>query len=382
VELVELAEQTASAACTDAACHAAASVRLRLAHSPCPPPPPPRLCPAQRRQLQTAALHGAAAGPARHSTSPRPALLPAPPPPPAAVLREGGLPVPHLPPVLLVRLPDHVAQVAHLPLAGPHRLQEGQVRSCSTSPSLTLTLPPPCCTDGPLALALPPAAPSSWCWGALPTVAEPGALPRRRPWPVGWQLARHTGGTEQVPAGPPQLPPARRCLAGSTPGAPAELPPPLKPQAAGGRAAAAPLPSARPPIPPIPPGRPCRLWGILTFGTATPKPSPEPNNMNDVENCAGGNFSMSFGSPKVAGWADNVCEDPHIYMCKIQCGWPGAGARGRGACEAACALAAAQAPPRLHWHAHRLALPGASPTDDAGPDSLGGPASQRGRAPV
>jgi hypothetical protein len=56
--------------------------------------------------------------------------------------------------------------------------------------------------------------------------------------------------------------------------------------------------------------------------------------MNDVENCAGGNFSMSFGSPKVAGWADNVCEDPHIYMCKMQCGCPapaGAGTRRAGA---------------------------------------------------
>ncbi len=48
------------------------------------------------------------------------------------------------------------------------------------------------------------------------------------------------------------------------------------------------------------------------------KPAPEPNNLNDAENCAGGNFTQSFGSPRVAGWADNICEENRIYICKLQ----------------------------------------------------------------
>ena len=56
----------------------------------------------------------------------------------------------------------------------------------------------------------------------------------------------------------------------------------------------------------------------MTFSTALPKPTPEPNNLNDAENCAGGNFSMAYGTPRAAGWADNVCQDSYIFMCKIQ----------------------------------------------------------------
>ena len=56
----------------------------------------------------------------------------------------------------------------------------------------------------------------------------------------------------------------------------------------------------------------------MTFGVANAKPAPEPNNLNDAENCAGGNFTMSFGSPKAAGWADQVCEDAYVFICKLQ----------------------------------------------------------------
>jgi hypothetical protein len=50
-------------------------------------------------------------------------------------------------------------------------------------------------------------------------------------------------------------------------------------------------------------------WGQYIEGELI---QPEPNNF---ENCAGGNFSQSYG--KAAGWDDQNCDTEFIYICRM-----------------------------------------------------------------
>jgi hypothetical protein len=50
-------------------------------------------------------------------------------------------------------------------------------------------------------------------------------------------------------------------------------------------------------------------WGQYTEGAIIQQ---EPN---EYENCAGGNFTQSYG--KAAGWADTNCDSEYIYICRF-----------------------------------------------------------------
>ena len=76
------------------------------------------------------------------------------------------------------------------------------------------------------------------------------------------------------------------------------------------------------------------LWPNFTWVDRSPGPSeanyehwgryistgnePEPNNFDyPPENCAGANYTESFGNPGAWGWADWGCDQAFTFMCKI-----------------------------------------------------------------
>ena len=79
-------------------------------------------------------------------------------------------------------------------------------------------------------------------------------------------------------------------------------------------------------------------WGQYIEGEVI---QPEPN---EYENCAGGNFTQSYG--KAAGWADTNCDSEYIYICRMPGGVP------PGVALAACVQSELRAALRLGQMLH------------------------------